>query len=332
MGVLQRRQFLGSTGALLLIPLASAAQQLAAMPRIGVLSLDASTAPIGQQQQQLFRESLRRFGYEGGKNLGVEWRFAEGNVDRLNGLVEELIRLKVGLIVVASSNEAILAAKRQTRTIPIVMHIAGLPVETGFIESYARPGGNVTGTAWIGPETLDKVFQVLKEALPATIRVAILADPRAPGVQIYRQWNDRAASALGISLQYVDVTQPSEISGALERIAASRPDALWVTPDPVIRSRAPEIVAFTLERKLPTLTSSFSFANAGCLLYYGVDIPDTWDLTTRYVDQILKGAKPADLPVELPRKFLLIVNAKTARAIGYTIPQQLRLRADRVIE
>ena len=261
----------------------------------------------------------------------MEWRFAEGNVGRLSTNAEELVRLKVELITTVSSNSATTAAKRATRTIPIVMHLAEAPVEQGLIESLARPSGNVTGTTGIGPEAVGKVIQILKEAQPNTARVAVLRGGTGPG-DLYSVSRERAAGAFGITFQYFDVTRPEEVSVALYRIASSNPDALYVTGGPVLRARFGDIVAFALERKLITFTNSFSFVNAGGFLAYVTDLPDMWDLTARYVDSILKGARPADLPVEQPRKFLLIVNAKTARAIGFKIPQSLLLRADRVIE
>lgn len=330
---MDRRRFtLAALASGALVPLASLAQQPQKVRRIGVLSLDAPNAPTGQQQQRLFRESLRRFGYEEGTNLATEWRFAEGKVERLSALAEELVRLKVELILTTASNEATAVAKRATRAIPIVMHLANDPVENGLVESLARPGGNVTGTTYAPFSVIDKQFQILKEAVTGATRVAVLRDPRGAGSEDYWARTESTAAKMGMTLQYFDVTRPEDIPAALERIGASRPDALYVSTPAVIRTRLREIVAFALERRLPSFGSGFSYVNAGGLLYYGPDLAALWNLTATYVDRILKGARPSDLPVEQPRTYELVINAKTARAIGYKIPSALQPRVDRVIE
>jgi len=329
-----RRAFLGAVAGsvLLAAPLAAEAQQAGKVRRIGFLSLDAAGSETGQQQQRLLRESLRRIGLDEGANLLIEWRFADGKRERLLTLAKELVHLNVELILAAASNEAIAAARQATRTIPIVMHLANLPVESGFVESLARPGGNVTGTTWVSVETSNKQFQILKEAVPGATRVVNLWNPTMPEASIYRTWNERAAGMLGLTLQFVDASRPEDVTPALGRVAASRPDVLYVATDPVIRSRLREIVDFTLERKLPSMGAGFIFVRSGGLLYYGPDIPDTWDRTVSYVDRILRGARPMDLAVEEPTKYRLVINLKTAKALGLSIPPSLLQRADQVIE
>jgi putative ABC transport system substrate-binding protein len=329
---MDRRAFLGALAGLLAAPLAAEAQEAGKTRRIGFLSFDAAGSETAQQQQRLLREALRRVGFDEGANLLIEWRFADGKRERLSTLAKELVHLNVELILAAASNEAIAAARQATRTIPIVMHLANLPVESGFVQSLARPGGNVTGTTWVSVETSNKQFQILKEAVPGATRVANLWNPTMPEAPMYRTWNERAAAMLGLTLQFVDASRPEDVTPALGRVAASRPDVLYVATDPVIRSRLREIVDFTIERKLPSMGAGFIFVRSGGLLYYGPDIPHTWDRTASYVDRILRGARAMDLAVEEPTKYRLVINLKTAKAIGLTIPPSLLQRADQVIE
>ncbi len=331
MGQVRRRQFLIAAGAVLAAPLARA-QQAAKVRRTGYLSSEVAESESGRRNQRLIRESLRRVGYEEGKNLAIEWRFAEGRPERLEELAQDLVRRDVELIV-AFTNRPILAAKSASQSIPIVMFIGVVPVELGIVQSLARPGGQVTGTVWTSPETPGKVAQILKEAAPGTVRVALLRDPSVPVVKIYEPERQRAAQALGMTYQHFDVTRAEEIPAALERIAASRPDALHVFFDPaVIGSRLHDIAAFAIQHKLVSIGSARAVVNTGGLLYYGPAAADIADQTAGYVDRILRGAKPADLPIQMPRKYELVINARTARAIGYRIPPALALRADEIIE
>lgn len=331
MGPIRRRQFLISTGALLAAPLAGA-QQTTKVRRIGYLSPEVAESEPGRRNQRLLRESLRRVGYAEGRNLTIEWRFAEGKYDRLDELAEDLVRRDVELIV-AFTNAPIFAAKRASHTVPVVMFIGVLPVELGIVKSFARPGGNVTGTVWTSPELPGKIAQILKEAAPGAVRVALLWNPSDPVGKIYESELQRAAQMLGVTYQSFYVTRAEEIPAVLERIAASRADALSVFYDPaVIGSRLREIATFAIQRKLVSIGSARAVVNTGGLLYYGPVAADIADQTAGYVDRILRGAKPADLPVQMPRKYELVINAKTARAIGYKIPTTLALRADEIIE
>ena len=331
MSALRRRKFLLALSALLAATRARG-QQTPKLRRIGYLSSEVAESEPGRRNQRLLRDSLRRAGYEEGKNLTIEWRFAEGKLERLDGLAKDLVRHDVELIV-AFTNNPVIAAKRASPTIPIVMFIGVTPVELGMVESLARPGGNVTGTVWTSPEMPGKMLQILKEAVPGAVRIASLENPAIPSNQIYRPERDRAAQILGMTLDNFEVTRPEEVPVALKRIAASRPDALHVNYDTaVIGSRLSEIASFAIQHRLVSIGSARAVVNAGALLYYGPVASDIADQTAGYVDRILRGAKPIDLPIQLPRKFEFVINAKTAHEIGYKIPTALLLRADEVIK
>jgi ABC-type uncharacterized transport system substrate-binding protein len=330
---MDRRTFISSvTLGLFTAPLAAEAQETGKVRRIGFLSFDATGSETAQQQQRLLLESLRRVGWDEGANLVIEWRFADGKRERLLTLAKELVHLNVELILTSASTEATAAARQATRTIPIVMHLANLPVESGFVESLAHPGGNVTGTTWVSVDTSNKQFQILKEVVPGATRLAILWNPTMPEAPIYRAWNERAADVLGLTLEFVGVSRPEDVTPTLDRVAASRPHALYVATDPVVRTRLREIVNFTLKRKLPSMGAGFIFVRSGGLLYYGPDIPHTWDRTVSYVDRILRGARASDLAVEEPTKYQFVINLKTAKALSLAIPPSLLQRADQVIE
>jgi putative ABC transport system substrate-binding protein len=320
-----------STGALLAAPLAQA-QQTMKVRRIGYLSPEVAESEPGRRNQRLLRESLRLVGYEEGRNLTIEWRFAEGTRDRLDELAQDLVQRDVELIV-AAGNGPVVAARRASHSIPVVMFIGVLPVELGIIDSLARPGGNVTGTVWTSPELPGKILQILKEAAPGAVRVALLWNPSLPVNKIYEAELQRAAQTLGMTYQHFGVTRAEEIPAVLGRIAASQADALNVIYDPaVIGSRLREIAAFAIQRKLVSIGSARAVVNTGGLLYYGPVASDIAKQTARYVDQVLRGAKPADLPVQMPRTYELVINARTARTIGYKLPPALALRADELIE
>lgn len=283
--------------------------------------------------RQLLRESLGRSGLEEGRNLVIEWRHAAGSVDRLRPLAEDLAGSNVEVIV-AVSNDAIAAAMQATRSIPIVMVVANLPVQSGFVESLSRPGGNVTGVTWISSETVAKQLQFLKEAVPDVARVAVLWDPSFPANPLYRREYEQAGveAALGVSLTYFDATRPEDIAPALRRIAAMRPDALYVVTTAVVRSRLRDIAGFAIERRLTSMGTGSPWVGAGGLFHYGPSVEEMWNAAARYVDKILRAAQPAELPVESPGRYELTINRRTAAAIGYAIPPQVLMRADRVIE
>ena len=301
------------------------------MRRIGFLSAGQAGSPGAQRATQQLRDSLRRKGYDEGGNIVIERRFAEGNAERLPALAEELLSLKVELIV-AVLNPAIAAAKRATRTVPIVMHVGADPVENGYVESLARPGGNITGTTWTGPESAGKILQILKDAKPGAVRIATLWNSTFPSAEAWKRESDRAASRLSVSVQYFDVTRTEELVVALDRIAALRPDALVAWGDHINIARAREIAAFAIERKLVLISNSPRHTEEGGLISYAPDLSALFDRTASFVDRILRGATPAELPVEQPATLELIVNARTASAIGLRFSPALLLQATRVLE
>ncbi len=279
-----------------------------------------------------FWQGLRELGYVEGQNLVIEYRWAEGKRERLPDLARELVRLKVDVIVTSPSRSAIRAAKRATRTIPIVM--AGVnvdPVEAGFVVSLARPGGNITGLTQLASRLHAKRLELLKEAFPGISRVAILWPP--PQRKQARKEVEAAGQALGIQIQSLDVgTRLDELESAFSGISRERPDGLLVGLSAVINRHRARIAEFTAKRGLPTIYAQSRFVDAGGLMSYGVKVPDLFRRAATYVDKILKGAKPADLPVEQPTKFELVINLKTAKKLGLTIPLQFLARANKVIK
>jgi putative tryptophan/tyrosine transport system substrate-binding protein len=327
----QRRKFLLASSALLTVPLSSFAQKAEKVRRIEYLSGSTLTSFVSLGPKKWLWDSLRRAGYEEGKNLIIEMRFADGKLERLAALAEELARLNIELII-ASLNPAIAAAKQATRTIPIVMHAALNPVENGYVASLARPGGNITGTKWAGPEVAGKIVQILKEAVPGAVRIANLLEPNYPAAEAWTTERDRAAGTLGMSLQDFPITRVDDVVGALDHIAAIRPDALIVWGGPILNSRGREIAAFATQRKLVSVGATNNYVEAGGLIFYGPDLSAVFDRTASYVDRILRGAKPADLPVEGPTKYELVINTKTAQAIAFKPPQSFLVGVDRQIE
>jgi len=299
--------------------------------RIGVLALDSRPAGPGGATLPALRASLRGLGYEEGKNLVIEERWAAGDLRRLDEFAQELVRLKPDVIVPITNYE-IAALKRIRHSVAVVMYFGALPVELGFVESLARPGGNVTGTAYHSTETAGKIVGLLKEAVPSMTRVALLWNPEFPGMRRYGAEVDRVAGTLGMSMEYFDATSAQEVPAALKRVAASRAQALFVAYDSIIGLRLKEIAAFAVERRMVSFGSSPVVAFQGGCLAYGPDLADISTRTAAHIDRILRGAKPAEIPVEEPRKFQLVVNLRTARAIGYVTPPNMLARADLVIE
>ena len=327
---MDRRRFVAMIGGALAAPLARG-QAPAKVRRVGVLAVGVSSAEQQQMGKLIFLKMLRDAGFEEGRNLEIEWRFAEGDVSRLPALADELVRLNVEVIV-ASFNQSIAAAKRATRTIPVIMLNAVSPVEQGFIDSLGRPGGNITGTAWSSSETLGKIMQVLKEAAPRTSRLAILVNPEFPGHKDSVTAAPLAGARLGMGVQFFEARRPDEVGAALAQVAASKSQALFAAVDTILISRLREIAEFAQKRKLPSISTAPTFVDVGGLLYYGPDFDELGARTISYLARILGGAKPAELPVELPSKYTFIINKKTAGAIGHKIPPGVLLRADRVIE
>ena len=306
-------------------PPAAAAQQPAKIPRIGTLQL------AGQEPQiEAFREGLRQLGYVEGQNVSVEYRVT-GEVARLPELAAELVRLKVDVIV-AAGTPAAQAAKQATTTIPIVMLGVGDPVGTGLVASLARPGGNVTGSSTLGPETGAKRLQLLKEVIPKLSRVAFLWNPANPANILTFKEIQVAARTLALKLESVEVSSPDEFDRALTGMMAKRPNAFIMTADPMHRHHIRRIVDFLARRRLPAMYQMREHVEAGGLMSYGTSYPALSRRAATYVDKILKGRKPADLPVEQPTRFELVINMKTAKALGLTFPPSILIRADQVIQ
>jgi putative ABC transport system substrate-binding protein len=303
--------------------------------RIGFLSPDAADSAFGKYVQPTFSDSLRRLGYAVGRDLLIEWRWGDGKLSSLPPLAEELVKLKVEIIVARSG--AIPAAMDATRSIPIVMLNGNFPVEVGWIKSLAKPGGNVTGTTFTAPETIEKTLQLLKEFVPRVTRAGIfLTDNAMKGEwgKIYLGSVRRAAVSLGMTVEQFSVGKGTleEVMAALENMATRGIEALIYPAELAYRVHTNAIAAFLRDRKIISAGPGVGFALLGGLFDYGPDARANFERTASYVDRILRGARPADLPVELPAKFELIVNLKTAKALGIAVPPSILLRADRVIE
>jgi putative ABC transport system substrate-binding protein len=305
------------------------AQAPPTLRRIGMLS---GFSPSGYAASyQAFRLGLRDLGWVEGKNISIEYRHAEGRHDRLPDLAADLVGLKVDVIVTAATSDT-LAAQRATKAIPIVMVAGGNPVANGLVESLARPGGNVTGLSQMLQEVSGKRLELLKEVVPKLSRVAVLWNPNSTSATLNWKENQQPARQLGIQLFSLEVRSPGELDKAFEAATNMRAGALAILPDPVISTNLERIVDFAAKSRLPSIYQSSEFADAGGLVTYGPDRPDLFRRAATYVDKILKGTKPGDLPVDQPTKLELVVNLKTAKAIGVTIPQSVLFRADKVIE
>jgi putative tryptophan/tyrosine transport system substrate-binding protein len=304
------------------------AQQPTKIPRIGYLGFGSpSTIPA---RIEAFRQGLRELGYVEGKNTVIEWRHAEGNVDRLPSLAAELLRIKVDVIV-TNGPYSTRAAKKATVTIPIVMASVGDPVGDGIVASLARPGGNITGLSSLAPELSGKRLEILKEVVPKASRVAVFGTSTQPGhAQVLREI-ELAAEALKVKLQYLDVLSPKDIETAFRAAAKGRTDAALVLGGSVIGSQRIQVVELAVKSRLPVIYANQATVEAGGLMAYGVNNLDLDRRAATYVDKILKGARPADLPVEQPKKFEFIINLKAAKQIGLTIPPTVLARADKVI-
>ena len=306
------------------VPLAAEAQPAVRLPRVGVLTaLPLSSMAFTRQ----FPEALRDLGWVEGRNIVLEWRSGDGSPDRLADLATELTRLKADVIVAVIDSD-IRAAKRATTTIPIVMVAAQDPVGAGFVASLARPGGNVTGKAWFDPETGGKFLQILKETVPTTTRVLYMSGGDVSRFALAMQ---ASALPLGLMLQVMEWRPTDDVAHVLDEVGRQKPEALILSSALPISHRD-AILNFAVKHRLPTMTNTRGVATAGALMAY---TPNSLDATRRvayYVDRILKGARPADLPVELPQTYELIINLQTARAIGLTIPQSILLRADDLIK
>ena len=314
---------------LLATPLAAEGQAPAKVPRIGFLS-SRSLADSTHLLESL-RQGLRELGYVEGHTIAIEYRSAEGRPERLPALAAELVRLKVDVIV-TTGPPAPEAAKEATSTIPIVFAVVGDPVAVGLVASLARPGGNITGSASIAAELVGKQLELLKEAAPKVSRVAVLQNPDHPGHPAQLRQAEGAARALGVQLHIAQARTPREIDAAFAAMRSQRVGGVLVLRDGLFLAQQTQIVALAAKSRLPAVYGERGQAEAGGLMAYGANVLLMYRRAATYVDKILKGAKPADLPVEQPTRFELVINLKTAKALGLTIPQSLLGRADELIQ
>jgi len=326
----KKAKVLGSALCALLFALSfpAQAQQAKKVPRIGFLSV---TSPGLDPRLEAFRQGLREMGYVEGKNIIIESRYAEGQEDRLPALAAELVGLKADIIV-TNGTRATGAAKNATKTIPIVMAYDLDPIGSGYVVSLARPGGNITGLTNISPDLSGKRLEVLKEALPGISRVGVIWNPEVPELVSAFKETQNAARALGVQLQSLEVRGPDDFEGAFQAAIKGRARALIVLADALMARYRPQIVELEAKHKLPTMHQVSGWVEAGGLISYGAHLPDLYRRAATYVDKILKGAKPADLPVEQPTKFELVINLQAAKHLGLTIPQSIVYQADKVIK
>ena len=330
----RRRKWVGTVGLVLTFALdwaAVSAQQTKKVPRIGYLA--PADATSDSTRSEGIRLALRELGYKEGENIATEYRHSEGKVDRIPELAAELVRLKVDLIVVAGGDPWIRAAKNATKTIPIVMTGQGSdPVASGVVESLARPGGNVTGLTTLNRELGGKRLELFKEAAPKVTRVAVLYDPTLrPSVIEVKEVLPVPARTLRLTLQPWEVRDAGGLKKVFGALTKERPDGLYPAGGPLMRAHGKRIADFALKSRLPSMYTNREYVEAGGLMSYGADLTDSYRRVAYYVDRILKGAKPADLPVEQPTKFEFVINLKTAKQIGLTVPPEVLARANKLI-
>ena len=304
------------------------AQQQAKVPRIGWLGAGPGSLPASPSE--LFWGEFRKLGYVEGKNIATEYRYADNKLDRLPALADELVRLKVDLLVAGGTNAA-LAARDATRTIPIVFLNVSDPVADTLVDSLARPGGNITGFTIISVVLAGKRLELLKEIIPKLTRVAVLWDPKNRGSAGQWKENQLPARELGLQLHSMEISSADKIESAFQEAAKARSAALTVTQNPVLSSRRKQVMDLAAKNRLPAIYHQGEFVEIGGLMSYGPDQAEPYRRAASMVDKILKGTKPADIPVEQPTKFELVINLKTAKQIGLTIPPNVLVRADRVI-
>jgi len=319
--VISRRAFIAGAVGAVAGPLATEAQQAGKVPRIGVLGAPSDA----------LRQGLREFGYVEGQNIAIEWRDVQGRQEQYPEAAAELVRLKVDVIV-AAGTPATLAAKNATKEIPIVMTLVADPIGAGFVASLSRPGANITGLASIANEVVGKQLELLKEAIPEVSRVAVLRNPGNQSHPLMLREADAVSRALGVQLQILEARNREELDATFTAITGRRAGALLVLADGMFFQHRTRITDLAAKRRLPAMFQGKENVEAGGLMSYGVSVPDMVRRAAQYVDKILKGAKTADLPVEQPTTFELVINLKTAKALGLTIPQSLLIRADEIIQ
>jgi len=314
---------------LILAPLVAEGQQTGNIYRIGML--ETTSMALNAANLDAFRQGLRELGYVEGRNFMIEYRSADGRRERFPELATELVRLKVDVILTRGT-PAVMAAKNATGTIPVVMAASGDPLLSGVVAGLARPGGNVTGLSAIVVEVTGKRLQLLREVVPGVSRIAVLFDMGNPNNALQWKETEIAAPSLGVQPQLLDVRKPGDFGGAFDAAIRQRAGAMVVGIDALTQANHRSIIDLAAKHRLPAIYASREFVDAGGLVAYGVSYPHLYHRAASFVDKILKGAKPADLPVEQPTKFELVVNLKTAKALGLTIPPTVLLQADHVIE
>jgi putative ABC transport system substrate-binding protein len=330
---MDRRAFVSIvSGSILAGPLGAQGQRAAQVHRVGYLHPGSASDPLAQRRLDAFRQGLRELGYVEGQNIAIEPRWAEGNYDRYPTLAAELVHSKVDVIV-AQSGEATQATRQVAGTIPIVMSMVMDPVGSGLVASLGRPGGNITGTSFMAPDLVGKQLQLIKEVVPKVSRVALLRHPINPASATYTRDAEAAAKILGVRLQTLDARNPQEIDSAFAAMIRERAGALIIFPDSYFGTQRRQIAELAAKTRLPAIHGGTSeYAAAGGLMAYSPSPLELVRLAATYVDKILKGAKPGDLPIEQPTKFELVINLKTAKALRLTIPPSVLGRADQVIE
>ncbi len=313
---------------LLLGPVTVEAQHTGKVPRIGVLG---EQAPATGAYTYALRDGLRELGYIEGKNISIDWQWAHGKTERFPDLAAELVKRNVDVIV-APNNPAVAAALRATKTVPIIMAIVSDPVGLGFIANLARPGGNVTGLTIQAPELAAKRLQLVREVVPKVGRIAVLWVPIEKGRLETAKETELAAKALGMKLQLFEIRDPEDIDSAFTAMTRDGTDAIRVEGSTLLFAHIKRIADLAVQRRLATMCPVREYVEAGCLMSYGANFTDLVRRTAYFVDKVLKGAKPAELPVEQPTKFELAINAKTAKALGLTLAPSLLLRADQIIQ
>ena len=314
---------------LLALCIPARAQQPKQIPRIGILTgASVSTTPLFEA----FRRGLKDLGYEEGRSIELDFRFAKGQFDRFPALAAELVKLKVDVILTDGGNTAPSAARNATRSIPIVMAVSGDPVKAGLIESFARPGGNVTGLTLLATELSGKRVELFKEAVPQTRRLAVLRNRANFTSDDYYREAQMAAQTVGVKTQLIDVQNPADLGTSLKSLLPNLPHGLMSLPDAMLWNNRRPIIDFSNKQRLPTIFPEREFTDDGGLMSYGPNVADNFRRAATFVDKILKGAKPAELPVEQPTKFEFIINLKAAKQIGLTIPPNVLARADKVIK
>ncbi len=326
---MSRKIFFALSAALFALCFPAEAQQPSRTHRIGLLL--APSPSFYSSRVEAFRQGLRELGYVEGKNIAIEYRYAEGKLNRLPDLAAELVQLKVDLIVTAS-NDGVLAAKKATRTIPIVFATAADPVGSGLVPSLAKPDGNITGLSNVAQDLYGKRLELLRECFPKVARVAFLWRSGGPRENLPFTEMEVMAKVLGVKLQSLEVRGLDDFDRAFEAAKRDGAQALITYPDPVINAQHVRIVDFATKSRLPAMYAGPEYVDAGGLMSYAPRYTDSWRRAATYVDKILKGRKPADLPVEQPTKFEFVINLKTAKQIGLTIPPNVLARADKVIK